>query len=219
MGIYKAVKRAKDLIKRGLKRFGAEIVRLNEDEQRIAAGHTGLDYKDIQAIRAIGGGGRSIEEAIFLAELTRRAAGPAPIVEIGTLFGWSTHIIVLNKLRGQKLYTVDNYSWNPLGISPDAHHLATQRALADAVAHHNVVQVKADKNSFYENYSGEPPALVFLDANHSYEETKADIQWALKVRTRIICGDDYHPERFPGVTRAVKELNGPKELVGRLFVL
>jgi predicted O-methyltransferase YrrM len=41
-----------------------------------------------------------------------------PIIEIGTLFGWSTLLICLFKDPGQKRITVDNHSWNPLGITP-----------------------------------------------------------------------------------------------------
>jgi hypothetical protein len=206
------------LINTSIKPLGAEVVRIT-DEQRVAAGCTDLDYRDLQVIKTISNGGEiSLEEAIFLGELTRRASGPGPIVEIGTLFGWSTRIIVLNKRRDQKLYTADNYSWNPLGISPEAHFIATHRALAEAVAHYNVVQIRADKKSFYENYSDEAPELVFVDAIHSYEETKADIEWAKKVGAKIICGDDYS-SKFPGVIRAVEDFGGPKELVGELFML
>lgn len=49
--------------------------------------------------------------------------------------------------------------------------------------------------------------FVFIDAGHSYEEVKADIQaWLPKVRKGgVLAGHDYS-KSFPGVIKAVKEL-------------
>src|SRR5581483_3976056 len=150
---------AKRIVNAALKVIGAEIVRLDSDG--IEAGNSQFNFKELQSIRAIGAGGTlSLDESRFLGELVGRIRGLGPIVEVGTLFGWSTRVIVLHKEEKQKLYTVDNYSWNSLGLSPEAHFLATQRVLGDAIAHHNVIQVRADKNAFYENYRDEPPALL-----------------------------------------------------------
>jgi hypothetical protein len=49
---------------------------------------------------------------------------------------------------------------------------------------------------------------VFLDADHSYEETRSDIEWALAAGARIIAGHDYSVEH-PGVVRAVDEVATP----------
>lgn len=48
--------------------------------------------------------------------------------------------------------------------------------------------------------------IVFIDADHSYDGVKNDIQaWISKVNPNgIICGHDFS-DRFPGVTDAVKE--------------
>lgn len=50
--------------------------------------------------------------------------------------------------------------------------------------------------------------FVFIDADHSYEGCKADIEaWAPKVRKGgMVAGHDYHRENWPGVVRAVDEL-------------
>lgn len=47
----------------------------------------------------------------------------------------------------------------------------------------------------------------YIDANHNYEEVKADIAaWRLKVKAGgLICGHDFHPTNFPGVIKAVGE--------------
>ena len=52
--------------------------------------------------------------------------------------------------------------------------------------------------------------FVFLDADHSYEGCKADIEiWARKVkRGGWLCGHDYGNHKFPGVKRAVDEVFG-----------
>jgi predicted O-methyltransferase YrrM len=50
--------------------------------------------------------------------------------------------------------------------------------------------------------------LVFIDADHSYEACKQDIDiWLPKVRFGgMICGHDYKHPRFPGVQKAVDEV-------------
>jgi hypothetical protein len=161
----------------------------------------------------------SLDEARFLGELVRTVSGSGPIIEIGTLFGWSTRILALFKPDARPIIAVDNFCWNPLGISPEEHLQATQAALADAVARHNVHLVNMGKDEFYASYRGSAPALVFLDAGHSYEDTKHDIEWAKRVGAQIICGHDYDRNDWPGVVRAVEEYGGAQRLVGTLWLL
>jgi Methyltransferase domain len=49
---------------------------------------------------------------------------------------------------------------------------------------------------------------VHLDARHDYASVKSDIQaWLPKIRRGgWLSGDDYNPEKWPGVVRAVSEL-------------
>ncbi|HWB07901.1 MAG TPA: class I SAM-dependent methyltransferase [Pirellulales bacterium] len=132
---------------------------------------------------------------------------PGPIIEIGTLFGSTTTLLALWKSPHKKIVTVDNYSWNPWQLSPVVHRNLTAQALGYLSAKGEVDMVCQDKQAFYDTYRGEPPALVFLDADHSYEATKADIQWAKRVGAAIICGHDY-ASHCPGVGRAVEEEGG-----------
>lgn len=143
----------------------------------------------------------SLAEARALGELVRGLTEEGPIIEVGTLFGWSTRVMVLFKEQGRHLITVDNYCWNPHGLLPDRYHEATQAVLAEACAHQNVRLVRMAKQDFYESYDGLRPAMVFLDAAHSYEKTKEDLQWAFRTGTNLICGHDYDKE-WPGVVRA-----------------
>ena len=118
----------------------------------------------------------------------------------------------------KKLIRVDNYSWNRAAFPPEAHFHLARRVLEFAVARALVEQVRKEKSEFFEQYSGEAPAMVFLDADHRYEETRRDIAWARKVGTKIITRHDYS-EACPGVIRAVDEFGGPSNRVGSLWRL
>jgi len=50
--------------------------------------------------------------------------------------------------------------------------------------------------------------FVFIDADHTYEGVKADIEnWKPKVRPGgMVIGHDYNPRDFPGVVKAVNEI-------------
>ena len=124
----------------------------------------------------------------------------------------------MNKRKSVKLITVDDYSWNSLGLPYDKYFDLTNKLLDNEIKNENVEQINIDKNIFYETYNGPTPALVFLDANHSYEETKKDIIWSKKVKAEIICGHDYCSD-FPGVIQVVDEMGGYEKLVNSLWVL
>jgi hypothetical protein len=189
------------------------------DPADLAALAPGRSCADLHALRALCPPGQlSLAEARLLGELVATCPAPRPIIEIGTLFGWSTLVIALFKAPAQPLITVDNYSWNSLGLSPEGHREATERVLGEAIERFAVRRVVSDKTAFFAGYDGPPPALVFCDAVHTYEATRADLEWARRVGAEIICGDDYEP-RFEGVMRAVDELGGPRRLVDGFFVL
>ena len=210
----------KQVIKSALRKHGVEVNRLYPNERDEVPEHANLTFREAQWSRALGNLGQlSLVEARLLADLVRASDASRPIIEIGTLFGYSTLVMTLAKAEGQRLVTVDNYCWNPLGLRPDAHHLLTQNRLTEARTKHNVEQVRMDKDEFYRTYSGSPPALFFCDADHSYEATKADLLWARSVGASIICGDDYDHPSQRGTAQAVDELGGCKQLAGGLFVL
>ena len=57
-------------------------------------------------------------------------------------------------------------------------------------------------------FGNESQDVIFLDADHSYEAVKQDIEaWYPKVRPGgVLCGHDYNPDTYPGVKRAVHEM-------------
>ena len=214
----------KSIVQRALRRSGRELCTYSgpekDDAARLGWSLESLNYKDFQAARAIAAGGHiSLDEARFLASLVNQTDPSEPIIEIGTLFGFSTIVLAMAKAKSQRLLTVDKYIWNPLGISSQAHELATRAVLRDACTHHNVEIIRQDKDVFYKNYQNQRPGLFFCDANHGYRETLEDLTWARAVGARIICGHDYDPKEFPEVVRAVRELDGPSKVVGSIFVL
>jgi predicted O-methyltransferase YrrM len=66
-------------------------------------------------------------------------------------------------------------------------------------------------------YHWEPFDLIFIDAEHTYEEVKADIlAWWKHLRDDgVMIGHDYFTKQYPGVNQAVAELFGDKvETIG-----
>lgn len=127
-----------------------------------------------------------------------------PIIEFGALFGLTTLLITNVKEDSKEVISLENFSWNPFGLSFENHRNWTLRCLELAITKHNVKLLEMDILEFKTNYVGSPPSLIFLDADHSYEAVKNDIQWAKKIGTRIISGHDFSDE-WPGVKQAVQE--------------
>ncbi|WP_218933370.1 class I SAM-dependent methyltransferase [Rubripirellula lacrimiformis] len=159
------------------------------------------------------------EEWALLSQMVAESAKfDGPIVEIGVLAGRTTQRIASAKSSEQKILAVDNFCWNPWGLSADEQWSLVCLSLGYLVENDDVEICRTDKNEFFESYDGPAPALVFADAMHDYEETKKDLLWAKKVGAGIICGHDYSDD-FPGVKQIVDELGGPRLLAGSVFVL
>jgi predicted O-methyltransferase YrrM len=210
----------KSMIKTHLKRKGYELCKLYDNERDDLPRDSDFTFREAQWYRALANLGQlSLVEARALGRLVASSDPSRPIIEIGTLFGFSTLVMTMFKDPSQHLITVDNYSWNPLGLSPEAHYQLTRNRLKESTAEHRVEQRRQGKDEFYRAYDGPPPAVFFCDADHSYEATKADIAWAKSVGATIICGDDYDHPTQRGTAQAVDEFGGPRQLAGGLFVL
>ncbi len=208
-------------VRRLLRSLNRDLVYLTPEEKEDLERAPELSYRDLVIRQALHlkRGEVSLREAQFLGELVAGAQHTGPIVEIGTLFGSSTRAMLLRKTPEQKILSVDSYDWNPLNISKELHSSITAQILEEAERTCNLERVVSDKNVFFKSYDGPPPALVFLDAIHTYDETKKDIEWAKSVDAQIICGHDYDREKFPGVCQIVDEQGGPNKLVETLWVL
>jgi hypothetical protein len=164
------------------------------------------------------GGSVSEKEIPLLAELVQLAETiPGPIVEIGTLFGFSTQAIAIAKSPEKPLITVDNYGWNPIGLSYAHHRELTNGNLRYLIKRCNTSLFEGTSTAFYGSYSMERPAMVFIDADHEYEGVRVDLQWARDMKIPIVSGHDYS-DSWPGVKRAVDEVFGaPTRQLGTLW--
>lgn len=150
------------------------------------------------------GGLTEEEEASLLAIVTEAAARPGPVIEFGTLFGLTTQLIAAAAAAGQRVITVDNFCWNPFGLPPSLHESFARKVLRRELESGRVELAVASSEAFRAAYAGPPPALVFLDADHSYAAVRDEIAWAKLAGAAVIAGHDYGNPRF-GVSRAVDE--------------
>lgn len=101
------------------------------------------------------------------------------MVETGTLFGFSTMALCEGVLRSgvrKKIYTVDNYSWNPFGVPMYRHRMITRQNLALANSLTDLVIVDSSGDYFYKDFS-EIPYFAFIDGDHIYESVKKGLDF------------------------------------------
>lgn len=156
-------------------------------------------------------GGLSAEETAGLVGWIREAR-PAVFVEIGTLFGFTAKAVAAT---GVRVVAVDNFSWNPFGLSSADHEAFARRILEGT----SVELVNADAADFLARLSerlGVPAdrCWIFLDGDHRYEAVKRELELCRQAGVRHFSGHDWDNSGF-GVTRAVREVLGePDAVVG-----
>lgn len=164
---------------------------------------TQLELLEAPSLFALGGL-TDEEEAALQALVAEEAARPGPVIEFGTLFGLTTRLLAAAAGPAQRVLTVDNFCWNPFGLPPALHEAFARKVLRSELESGRVEFVVAPSEVFRASYAGPAPALVFLDADHSYAAVRDEIAWAKSVGAAVIAGHDYGNPRF-GVTRAVDE--------------
>jgi hypothetical protein len=138
------------------------------------------------------------------------------VVEIGSWKGRSTQVL-LNTCKGN-VYSIDHWKGSP---NDQGEVLAKQedvyKIFMDNVGHYpNLKVLKGDSVEMANKFNGNKADMVFIDAGHSYEECKADIEAWLPKCTKYICGHDYRKD-FPGVIQAVNEKFDKVNLVDSLW--
>ena len=132
-------------------------------------------------------------------------------VEFGTLFGFTARAVA-NAKPGLKVIAVDDFSWNPFGLTPDQHEDFTRRVLAKEIADGRIELVRMSSADFRSKVSsGERtvPDAVFFDDLHQYGPIREELVWAKEFHVKMISGHDYgNPSPRFGVTRAVDEVFG-----------
>jgi hypothetical protein len=145
------------------------------------------------------------EDERGLAEAVKRAAAyPGPIVEVGALFGWTTQLLASLKEPEKELIAIDNFCWNPFSLSPADQQAIAERTLRYPIDHCRTRIVVGSTQDFYRTYSGPPPSMVFIDADHSYKAVCDDIAWARSLGVPVITGHDYNRDHM-AVKKAVDD--------------
>lgn len=156
-----------------------------------------------------------------LASLVRRVVDvDGMIVELGSWEGRST-IALANAAHPRIVHAVDTWAGSPGEISGE---LAVKRdvfARWEAnVAHYTKGNVRPQRMGWrqffndlrnYGPYDSPPVALLFIDAEHTYEEVHDTILAFLPYMTPggIICGDDAH---HPPIRHALDDIFGLDKL-------
>ena len=159
-------------------------------------------------------GGLTAEETAALVRWTRES-GASSFVEIGTLFGLTS--VAVSRGTNATVTAVDNFCWNPFGLTGEQHEAFARRIVAGSGAE----LVRADAHAFLnalQEHVDPHNAIVFLDGSHAYEDVRREIETCRARGVRIIAGHDFGNNRF-GVTRAVRETLGePDEVVGMCWI-
>jgi cephalosporin hydroxylase len=148
------------------------------------------------------------------------------VVEVGAWKGCSTAYLaveIINSGKNIKLDVVDTWegSKNEEGHVTDPDIIKYngnifslfQDNLKPVLDRINPIQsTSVDASKLYEDKSLD---FVFVDANHSYEDVKKDIDsWLPKIKSGgYIGGHDYNANSWPGVIRAVNESFARNEFV------
>lgn len=137
------------------------------------------------------------------------------IIEIGALFGLSTQAI-LEGAHENKVLIIDNFGWNPIGLTSDRHESILKSNLQYFIRNKRLEIFKGTSTEYIEK--AKPTgrvAMVFIDADHRYEGVINDIKFAELLDPSIVCGDDYS---FAGVKQAVQEMYGSKvQFIGDMW--
>lgn len=140
------------------------------------------------------------------------------IIEVGCWEGRST-IGLARACHPEIVHAVDTWEGSPGEVSAE---LAAQRDvyaqflenIGSATAG-NVVPFRMDWRTYFAQESG-PIRFLHIDATHTYDEVKANIEAALPdlVVGGVICGDDRH---HPPVAQAVFDVLGAYQFESNLW--
>ena len=176
------------------------------------SGYTVEDYKHMKELSAqrFENGIQGWMTPLELEFLAMQSTKMKTIVEVGSWKGRSTKALLDS---GKKVYAVDTFEG-----SQDTQDLTCQMAKQENVfeefkknvgSYPNLKIIKKTSLGAAKMFSDKSVDMVFIDANHTYEEVEKDIlAWKPKAK-RFICGHDYS-DGWPGVKKAVKEVFGDK---------
>jgi tetratricopeptide (TPR) repeat protein/glycosyltransferase involved in cell wall biosynthesis len=146
-------------------------------------------------------------ELLWLYETAERMQS---VVEVGSWKGRSTHAIASGCRRGE-VWAVDHFRGSK---GEEVQHAEAanpeniyRQFLNNTEELNNLHILRMGSLEAAERFDDHSVDMVFIDAGHTYEDVKADIEaWLPKARI-LIAGHDFAPE-WPGVRRAVTERFG-----------
>ncbi len=143
--------------------------------------------------------------------LAEQAMARRAIVEFGSFHGRSAKAMTL--ATPGTVWAIDKWDWTS--------HLHPCVPIWDSFQRYHFGEIKAGKVVPLRGNTatgarvllkkGVRADMVFIDADHSYESAKQDIELGIQLlggrgSGGLLCGHDFNPVGFPGVVRAVMEL-------------
>jgi len=135
------------------------------------------------------------------------------IAELGIFQGQFSKII-LEKMHPSELFLVDIFPTEMVSGDKDGNNIISvdlekmYTKIVDEFKNSEVVKVvKSHTVDFLNSLKDEYLDVVYIDADHSYEAVKKDLEFSFKKikNNGIIMGHDYTNGMFPEVVRAVDE--------------
>ena len=141
--------------------------------------------------------------------LAVQASSKKSIVEIGSFLGRSTRALADNT-KGV-VYAFDDWQgprdvFIPKETSEKFYDQFTLN-MGDLIASGKIIPTRVNHRNIETELK---PDMVFIDGSHTYEDTKADVEfWNTRVNGGVLCGHDF--DRFD-VKRAVEDVLGKDEV-------
>ena len=137
---------------------------------------------------------RKREKKNGLEELIAKTKGGV-MVEVGSAYGESAEIF---SKHFDKVYCID--VWQGITADREAHFDEVVSRTS------NVVKMKGNSTQFLDKFADESLDFVYIDANHSYEYVKSDIEnWKKKIKKGGFIGGHDFSYKFLGTIQAVHE--------------
>jgi hypothetical protein len=133
---------------------------------------------------------------------------PITVVEMGVFAGEST-VIFASQLRFEKIHSIDLWASND-GYPSEQIQWAERRY--DMLFKGNKAVLKHKCSSTDDKFKDFKVDFVYIDADHSYEGVKKDIEF-WRGKTKVIAGHDYGMGHTPGVVKAVNEAFGKPDKI------
>jgi hypothetical protein len=149
--------------------------------------------------------------------LSNFASRSDSIVEVGCWKGRSTKEL-LESCNGN-VYAVDSWKGSPNDMTNvmAGMDLGVEAAFKKNVGHYSNLKIlKGSSVDMAKTFNGNKVDMVYIDAGHTYEEVKSDIETWLPKCNKFIVGHDYQ-EDFPGVKQAVDEIFGEVNTIDTIW--